>query len=96
MAQHSVPLADYLRYLRSLGLEGKGRKAGGTHERWNYPGGSKQLMRSLTVDHHYRDVPLLHFKTNAMSYGKAWQDMWDEMIAKGFLKGRHKKKKKKA
>jgi len=47
------------------------------------------------VDHHYKEVPLTHFKTNAMSYGKPWKDMWDEMVAKGFVKGAPKNKKKK-
>lgn len=91
MAKNSVPLSAYLRYLRSLGLEGKGRKSG-SHERWNFPDKNKQLLRSLTVDHNHEEVPLLHFKTNAMSYGKPWQEMWDDMIAKGFMKGGKRRK----
>lgn len=94
MAKLSIPLGDYLRYLKSKGLEGKGRKSG-SHERWNFPNTDQQLVRSLTVDHNFKEVPLTHFKTNAMSYGKPWQDMWDEMVAKGFVKGTPKSNKKK-
>lgn len=86
MGRNHVPLRAYLRYLQSLGLVGKGRR-GGSHERWNYPDGMPQLARSLTVDHHYDEVPLLHFKTNATSLGRDWQDLWDEMIEGGFMKG---------
>jgi len=92
MGRHCVPLRAYLKYLESLGLEGKGRR-GGSHERWNFPNGTPQLARGLTVDHHFDEVPLLHFKTNASSFGKDWQEMWDEMIDRGFMRGARIRKK---
>ncbi len=85
MAKLIVRLADYLKYLKKKGLVPAGRK-GGTHERWDYPQGSPQLPRPVTVDHHYNEVPEMHIRTNASTLGMTLESTREEMIQMGIIK----------
>lgn len=61
----SVPLKKFKKYLKSLGLVHVRTKD--SHEFYDYP--DKPLLRPISVDINYPDVPLLHIHTNLKTLG---------------------------
>lgn len=61
----SVPIRKYRKFLKSLGLKHIRTKA--SHEIYNNP--DKPLLRPLTLDTNYPDVPILHIYTSLKTLG---------------------------
>ncbi|MFZ4591039.1 MAG: hypothetical protein ACOYN6_08580 [Ignavibacteria bacterium] len=60
-----IPIKKYKAYLKSLGLYHKRTSA--SHEIWDKTDNS--LLRPITVDNNYSEVPILHIKTSLKSLG---------------------------
>lgn len=67
MGAKSVPLNKFVKYLRSLGLEHY--RSNDSHDLYDYPSPHKKLLRPVTVDTNYKDVPMLHIHTNLKTLG---------------------------
>ena len=65
MGIKSVPINKFRKYLKSLGLELIRTKD--SHEIYDYP--DKHLLRPVTIDVNYPDVPQLHIHTNLKTLG---------------------------
>lgn len=61
----SIPLKKYKLFLKSIGL--KHIRSQSSHEIWDYE--EKPLLRPITVDNNYPDVPILHIHTSLKSLG---------------------------
>lgn len=93
MRPKPIPLRDFLKYLHKKGLVGYGRKAG-SHERFDYPEPDRKLLRPVTVDHHYSEVPSLHVQTNLMTLGITYEQFLKELVEYGIVKQKGAKGKK--
>jgi len=60
-----IPLKKYKAYLKSLGLYHK--RTASSHEIWDKKDNS--LLRPVTVDNNYPEVPILHIKTSLKTLG---------------------------
>lgn len=65
-----VPLKKYRKFLEQVGLQKIRTK--GTHEIWNNP--TQPLLRPVTVDSKYANVPILHIHTSLKSIGITKED----------------------
>jgi hypothetical protein len=93
MRPKPIPLRDFLKYLHKKGLVGYGRKSG-SHERFDYPEPERKLLRPVTVDHHYSEVPSLHIQTNLMTLGITYEQFLKELVEFGIVKQKGGKGKK--
>ena len=75
------------------GLVGYGRKSG-SHERFDYPEPDRKLLRPVTVDHHYDEVPSLHIVTGLMTLGITYEQFLEELVEFGIVKRKGGKRKK--
>ena len=60
-----IPLKKYRKFLKHIGL--KKIRTKGTHEIWDNE--AQPLLRPVTVDSKYPDVPILHIHTSLKSIG---------------------------
>lgn len=65
MGAKSVPIKKFRKFLELQGLKLIRTKA--SHEIWDNP--KNPLLRPVTVDSHYPDVPMLHIHTNLKNLG---------------------------
>lgn len=73
MGIKQIPLAKFVRWLESLGLEHQRTTA--SHDHFNYPvRHPKRLTRSIVVRTKYKDIPLLHIHTNLKTLGISKQE----------------------
>ncbi len=93
MRPKPIPLRDYIKYLKKKGLVGYGRKSG-SHERFDYPEPERKLLRPVTVDHHFGEVPSLHIVTGLMTLGITTEQFLEELVEFGIVKRKGSKKKK--
>lgn len=93
MRPKPIPLRDFLKYLQKKGLVGSGRKSG-SHERFDYPEPERKLLRPVTVDHHFSEVPSLHVQTNLMTLGITYEQFQEELVEFGIVKRKGSKGKK--
>jgi predicted RNA binding protein YcfA (HicA-like mRNA interferase family) len=61
----TVPIKKYKKFLKSLGLKHIRTKS--SHEIYNFP--KKPLLRPVTVDTNYPDVPIRHIHTSLKTLG---------------------------
>lgn len=92
MRPKPIPLRDYIKYLKKKGLVGYGRKSG-SHERFDYPEPERKLLRPVTVDHHYDEVPSLHIVTGLMTLGITYDQFLEELVEFGVVKRKGGKRK---
>ena len=85
MRPKPIPLRDYIKYLHKKGLVGYGRKSG-SHIRFDYPEPHRKLMRPVTVDHHFSEVPSLHIATGQMTLGITYEQFQKELVEFGIVK----------
>lgn len=93
MRPKPIPLRDFLKYLQKKGLVAYGRKSG-SHERFDYPEPERKLLRPVSVDHHFSEVPSLHVQTNLMTLGITYEQFQEELVAFGIVKRKGSKGKK--
>lgn len=60
-----VPIKKFRKFLKSIGLVHIRTVA--SHELYDYP--DKPLLRPVTLDKNYPDVPILHIHTNLKTLG---------------------------
>ena len=70
-----IPAARFRKYLKSKGLVHK-RTEGG-HELWDTP--VDNLPRPVTIQTHFKEVPLLHIKTSLKTMGVSVKDFEQEI-----------------
>ena len=61
----SIPIKKYRKFLQHIGL--KHIRTESSHEIYNYP--ETPLLRPVTVDANYSDVPMLHIHTSLKTIG---------------------------
>lgn len=61
----SVPLKKYRKFLKSIGLIHIRTES--SHEIYDYP--DRTLLRPITLDKNYPDVPMLHIHTSLKALG---------------------------
>ncbi|MBS3946480.1 MAG: hypothetical protein KGZ42_13335 [Melioribacter sp.] len=61
MGAKTIPLSKWKRYLKSLGLKPIRTKS--SHEIWDYSD-TQKLLRPVTLDNNYKDVPITHIHTS--------------------------------
>jgi hypothetical protein len=71
MGIKSIPLSKWKKYLKSLGLKAKRIKS--SHEIWDY-NEPRKLLRPLTVDLNYKDVPITHIHTSLKTLNISKED----------------------
>jgi hypothetical protein len=67
MGAKSVPRKKFVKYLKSLGLEYIRSNDG--HDFYDFKEPGKKLLRPVSVDVSYDDVPILHIHTNLKTLG---------------------------
>ena len=78
MPYKPIAVALFIRYLESLGLVAVGMK--GSHQKWNYPKGQRQLPRSIVIrPSKDKDIPAFHIKSCAMDLGKTISQVYEEI-----------------
>lgn len=70
MGIKSIPLKKYRKFLKSIGL--KKIRTVASHELYDNP--VKPLLRPVTVDNNYPDVPLLHIHTTLKTIGMSKEE----------------------
>jgi hypothetical protein len=65
MGAKTVPTKKFRKFLKHIGL--KHIRTTDSHELWDNP--EKPLLRPITIDKNYPDVPLLHIHTNLKTIG---------------------------
>ncbi len=65
MGVKPIPLKKFRKFLKHIGLI-KIRE-NDSHEIWDYPDG--RLLRPVTVEKNYSEVPILHIHTNLKTLG---------------------------
>jgi len=76
MGVKTIPLSRWKKYLKSLGLKYKRTKS--SHEIWDYDEPQK-LLRPLTVDLNYKDVPITHIHTSLKTLNISKEDFEREI-----------------
>ena len=71
----TIPIKLWKKYLKSKGLRHIRTKL--SHEIWDIPGGS--LLRPITVDKNYKDVPITHIHTSLKTLEISKKDFWNEI-----------------
>jgi len=67
MGAKSVPLKIFVKYLKSIGL--KYIRTNASHDLYDYADPGRKLLRPVTVDTNYKDVPITHIHTNLKTLG---------------------------
>lgn len=60
-----IPIKKFRKFLKSIGL--KHIRTESSHELYDYP--NRPLLRPVTIDTNYPEVPLLHISTNLKTIG---------------------------
>jgi predicted RNA binding protein YcfA (HicA-like mRNA interferase family) len=71
----SIPYKKWIRFLKSLGL--KHIRTDSSHEIYDYP--EKPMIRPVTVDKNYPDVPLTHIHTTLKTLGISKKEFMEMM-----------------
>lgn len=80
MGVKSIPLKKFVKFLKSIGLQQI--RTNSSHHLYDYPEAEKKLLRPVTVDTNYKDVPITHVHTNLKTLGISKKDF--EEIIKDF------------
>jgi predicted RNA binding protein YcfA (HicA-like mRNA interferase family) len=75
MSIKSIPLKKYRKFLKHIGLKKVRTKS--THEIYNNP--DNPLLRPVTVDSKFPDVPILHIHTSLKTIGMS-KDEFEKII----------------
>ncbi len=70
-----IPIKKFRKFLTSLGLEHI--RDNDSHELWDYPDG--HLLRPVTIDKNYPDVPITHIHTNLKTLGMTNKQFMDKL-----------------
>jgi predicted RNA binding protein YcfA (HicA-like mRNA interferase family) len=66
----SIPLSKYRKFLKAMGLKHIRTKS--SHEIWDNP--DNPLLRPITVDSKFSDVPITHIHTSLKTLGISKSD----------------------
>lgn len=77
MGAKSVPLKKFIKFLKSIGLEYI--RSNASHDLYDYTDPAKKLLRPVTVDKNYKDVPLTHIHTNLKTLGISKKEFEERM-----------------
>ena len=72
-----IPRKKFVKFLKSIGL--KLIRSESSHELYDYPEPEKKLLRPVTVDTNYNEVPLLHIHTNLQTLGMTKKEFIEKL-----------------
>ena len=72
-----IPIKKFRKFLKSIGL--KHIRTESSHEIYDYP--DNPLLRPITLDTNYPDVPMLHIHTNLKTIGITKKEFTEKIKA---------------